>query len=123
MKYLCLIYLDEKALDAVPERESQALTDRSLDYDDQLRQNGHLVAAHALEPVRTATTLRLRDGKISVTDGPFAETKEQLGGFVLIDARDLNEAIQIASKIPPGCMGAVEVRPIRELARSKEHAS
>ena len=80
-----------------------------------LRQSGYRIAAEALESVQTATTVRVRNGKVSVTDGPFAETKEQLAGFYLIDARDLNEAIQVASKIPAARVGSVEVRPIRQL--------
>src|ERR671915_201397 len=82
---------------------------------DGLRRSGQLLAAEALEPVRTATTVRVRHGKVSVTDGPFAETKEQLAGFYLIEARDLNDAIQVAAKIPPAREGSIEVRPVREL--------
>ena len=109
MKYLCLVYLDEKKLDAVPDSECKAC-------GEALRKNGHHIAAEALQSVHTATTLRVRNGQLSVTDGPFAETKEQLAGFYLIDATDLNEAIQLASKIPPARVGSIEVRPIRELA-------
>jgi hypothetical protein len=109
MKYLCLVYLDEKKLDTVPDSECQAC-------GDALRQSGHHIAAEALQPVHTATTVRVRNGKMSVTDGPFTETKEQLAGFYLIDARDLNEAIQLAAKIPPARVGSVEVRPVRQLA-------
>jgi hypothetical protein len=109
MKYLCLVYLDEKKLTAVPDRECQAC-------GDNLREKGQLVAAEALQGVHTATTVRVRNGKVSVTDGPFAETKEQLAGFYLIDASDLNEAIQVASKIPPARVGSVEVRPVRQLS-------
>ena len=109
MKYLCLVYLDEKKLTAVPDRECQAC-------GDSLREKGKLVAAEALQGIHTATTVRVRNGKITVTDGPFAETKEQLAGFYLIDANDLNEAIQVASKIPPARVGSVEVRPVRQLS-------
>ncbi|MDQ3071197.1 MAG: YciI family protein [Acidobacteriota bacterium] len=108
MKYLCLVYLEASKLHAVPDREC-------ADCGNGLRQSGHLTAAEALQPVHTAATVRIRDGKVSVTDGPFAETKEQLAGFYLIEARDLNEAIQIASKIPPAREGSIEVRPVREL--------
>src|SRR5436190_16084732 len=104
MKYLCLVYLDEKELHAVPDRECKAC-------GDDLRESGYLVAAEALQGVQTATTVRVRNGKVSVTDGPFAETKEQLAGFYLIDAGDLNEAIKLASKIPPARVGSIEVRP------------
>ena len=108
MKYLCLVYLDEQKLHAVPDRECLAC-------GEGLKERGLLIAAEALEPVQTAATVRIRNGTVSVTDGPFAETKEQLAGFYLIDARDLNEAIQIAAKIPPAREGSVEVRPVREL--------
>jgi hypothetical protein len=108
MKYLCLVYLEEQKLHAVPDREC-------ADCGVGLRSSGLLIAAEALQPVETATTVRVRHGKVSVTDGPFAETKEQLAGFYLIEARDLNDAIQVASKIPPAREGSVEVRPIREL--------
>jgi hypothetical protein len=109
MKYLCLVYLEEKRLDEVPDSHCKA-------YSDELRKAGHTIAAEALQSVHTATTVRVRNGKVSVTDGPFAETKEQLAGFYLIDAKDLNEAIQVASKIPPARVGSIEVRPTRELS-------
>ena len=108
MKYVCLVYLEEQKLHAVPDRECKAC-------GDGFRKSGLLVAAEALESVQTAATVRVRNGKMSVVDGPFAETKEQLAGFYLIDARDLNEAIQIAAKIPPAREGSIEVRPVREL--------
>jgi hypothetical protein len=118
MKYLCLVILDEKALEAMSESASQALTDESLAYDQTLKDRGHFIAAQALESVNAATTVRVRNGKVSVTDGPFAETNEQIGGFILIEAKDLNEAIQLASKIPVIRLGAIEVRPIKELFAS-----
>jgi hypothetical protein len=108
MKYLCLVYLEEAKLRAVPDRECMAC-------GDGFRKSGLLVAAEALQPVATATTVRVRNGKVSITDGPFAETKEQLAGFYLIEARDLNDAIQVASKIPPAREGSIEVRPVRQL--------
>ena len=108
MKYLCLVYLEEEKLHAVPDKECLAC-------GDGFRTRGLLIAAEALQPVQTATTVRVRHGKLSITDGPFAETKEQLAGFYLIEARDLNDAIQVASKIPPAREGSIEVRPIREL--------
>jgi hypothetical protein len=108
MKYLCLVYLERDKFSAVPDREC-------ADCGTGMRHTGVLVAAQALQPVETATTLRVRNGRLSVTDGPFAETKEQLAGFYLIEARDLNEAIQIAAKIPPIREGSIEVRPVREL--------
>ncbi len=119
MKYLCMVFCDEKKLNALSESESQALDDESLAYDGDLRKRGHFVAAQALESVHAATTVRLRSGKVSVTDGPFAETNEQIGGFILIEAQDLNEAIQLASKIPSIRLGGVEVRPIKPLTSSK----
>ena len=108
MKYACLVYLEEEKLHAVPDRECQAC-------GDGFRKSGVLVAAEALQPIEAAATVRIRNGKLSVVDGPFAETKEQLAGFYLIEARDLNEAIQMAAKIPPAREGSIEVRPVREL--------
>ena len=119
MKYLCMVIVDEKKLNAMSESELQALDDESLAFDNTLRKRGHLIAAQALESVHAATTVRVRSGKVSVTDGPFAETNEQIGGFILIEAKDLNEAIQLASKIPAIRLGGVEVRPIKELTSSK----
>jgi hypothetical protein len=119
MKYLCLVYIEEKKLDAMPRDEYQTLVDDSLAYDDELRMNGHFIAANALQPVRTATMVQVRNGKMSATDGPFAETTEQLGGFILIEAKDLNEAIRVASKIPTARVGRVEVRPVQELTSSR----
>jgi hypothetical protein len=118
MKYLCMVIIDEKKLHAMSENDLQALDDESLDYDDKLRKGGHFLAAQALESVNAATTVRVRNGKVSITDGPFAETNEQIGGFILIEARDLNEAIQLASHIPGGRLGGVEVRPVKELVAS-----
>ncbi len=108
MKYLCLVYLDEQRLDELPDEDCVA-------YDIGIRKSGHCIASEALQSVQTATTARVRNGKLSVTDGPFAETKEQLAGFYLIEARDLNEAIQIAAKILPARLGSIEVRPVRPI--------
>lgn len=115
MKYLCLIYHDEQRLTALPEGEYRALVEETLAYDEELRHNGHYVSSSALEYVHAATSIRVRDGKPHVTDGPFVETKEQLGGYILIEARDLNEAIRIASKMPPARLGGVEIRPVKDL--------
>lgn len=115
MKYLCLVYAEERKLGDVPDAECVA-------YDSAIRDSGHCVASEALEPVETATTVRVRNGKVSVTDGPFAETKEQLAGFYMIEARDLNEAIQVAAKIPPARVGSVEVRPVRPIRESVQAA-
>ncbi|HLW55551.1 MAG TPA: YciI family protein [Candidatus Angelobacter sp.] len=123
MKYLCLVIVDEKKLKALSKRDSQALDDVSMAYDDRLRQSGHFVAAQALEHVSTAATLRLRRGKVSVSDGPFAETKEQVGGFILIEAKDRNEAVELAAKIPALRFGGVEVRPVKELVAAKQPRS
>src|SRR5262249_141914 len=98
--------------------EVQACIDESLDYDDALRKSGHYVASDALQPVQTATTIRIRDGKVFTTDGPFAETKEQLGGFYLIEATDLDDATHAAPQIPPAGRGWIEVGPVKERKRS-----
>jgi hypothetical protein len=108
MKYLCLVYLDEENWDACPDA-------CCADYAGELAERGKLLAGHPLHPVSSATTVRVRNGSVSVTDGPFAETKEMLAGFYLIDAKDLNEAIRIASDIPPAKNGSIEVRPVRTL--------
>ena len=118
MKYLCLVYLDEEAMNALPPSEWNALIRECIAYSDQLQASHYYLAGDALESVHTATTVRWRNGKLSATDGPFAETKEQLAGYCLLEARDLNEAIQLASKLPPARYGGVEVRPIRELEES-----
>ena len=108
MKYVCLVYAEEAQLASVSDNECLA-------NGAMLRDQGHYVAAEALHPVRTARTVRIRGGQLSVTDGPFTETKEQLAGFYLIDAKDWDEAIALASRIPPVRVGSVEVRPVREL--------
>jgi hypothetical protein len=115
LRYLCMVYNEEKMLNAMPRSEFQALVSAHLAYDDELRRSGHYLESAALEEEHAATIVRVRNGKMSVTDGPFAETKEQLGGFYLIEARDLNEAIQVASKIPSARTGSIEVRPVKEL--------
>ena len=108
MRYLCLVYSEEEKLVGFDDAECVA-------YDQSIRDSAHCVTSEALQPVATATTVRVRNGQVSVTDGPFAETKEALAGFYLIEARDLNEAISIAAKIPPARIGSIEVRPIRDL--------
>jgi hypothetical protein len=115
MKYLCLIYSDERKIASLPESESKTMMGEYLAFTSDIRQSGHYVAAERLRPTQTAITIRSRNGKISTTDGPFAETKEQLGGFYMIEARDLNDAIQVASRIPGTRMGSIEVRPVWEL--------
>jgi hypothetical protein len=116
MKYLCLIYDDEKHIASMPKHEMEGLTRDYGAFTEGLKAGGQLLASHRLQPIHTASTVRVRNGKVSATDGPFAETKEQLGGFYLIDARDLNEAIQVAAKIPSARIGSIEVRPIWEMS-------
>jgi len=115
MKYLLLCCNEEKKLNAMSKSEWDALVGETLAYLEELRKSGHYIVSEALESVQTATTVRVRNGKVSITDGPFAETKEQLGGFFLIDARDLNDAIQVASRFPSARLGSIEVRPVMEL--------
>jgi len=115
MRYLCLIYLNEAELAAMPEPQMSALNARHLEFNDGLVDGGHFIEAEALEPAGATTCIRARQGRTAVTDGPYAETKEQLAGFYLIEARDLNEAIQVASRIPSAPLGAIEVRPCRDL--------
>ena len=112
MKYLCLVYSDENDLHSLPESPEDT---ECHAYAVELGENGRLVSGEALEPVSTATTVRVRSGKVTVTDGPFAETKEQLAGFYLVDARDKAEAIEIAAGIPPARVGSIEIRPVRQL--------
>ena len=112
MRYLCLAYEEETKLTDLTQSEWDALRGETLTYLDELRHRGQVLTAEALQSARTATTVRVRNGKLTVTDGPFAETKEQLGGFFLIEARDLNEAIQVASRWPSARLGSIEVRPI-----------
>jgi len=119
MKYLCLAYEEEKKLNALSESEWAALREETLAYVEELRKSGCLVTAEPLQSVRTAATVRVRDGKVSRTDGPFAETKEQLGGFFLINARDLDEALEVAAKWPSARLGSIEVRPIEANLREE----
>lgn len=122
MKYLCLIFLDEQKLEVMSKSEAEALDDETFAYDEALRQSGHLLVAQALQSAQAATTLRVRNGKFSITDGPFAETNEQLGGFILIEATDLNAAIQMVSKSPLAPFGSIEVRPIMEVTRGSRES-
>ena len=114
MKYLCLIYNHEKNLAAYSKEQWDSLKEEYIAYTGSIKSSGHHLAGEGLQPTATAKAVRVRDGKISTTDGPFAETNEQLGGFYLIEARDLNDAIQIGSRIPSARMGSIEVRPIME---------
>jgi hypothetical protein len=108
MKYACLVYLEADKLHSVPDREC-------LDCGNAFRASGVMIGGEALHPVSTSATVRVRNGQVSVTDGPFAETKEQLAGFYLLEAASLAEAIQLAAKIPPARTGSIEVRPVRQL--------
>lgn len=116
MKYLCLVYLDEKRLNELPDEDCVA-------YDAAIRASGQCLASEALQSVHTATTVRMRDGQLSITDGPFAETKEQLTGFYMIEAQDLDEAIRIAGNIPPARVGSIELRPIRPIRETVARAA
>lgn len=115
MKYLCLVYVEETILNGFPNHERHNLSNESLAYCDKLKKAGQLLAASPLHPVETATTVRVREGKTLTTDGPFAETKEQLGGFLMIDVPDLNDAIRVATQFPAARFGSVEIRPMKEL--------
>lgn len=117
MKYLCLIYVDDSRVASLPGPALRQVVDECRCNEERLRASGQLLAAQALEPVTSATTLRHMGGDLVITDGPFAETKEYLGGFVLLEARDLNEALQIAGRLPSGRLGCVEVRPVRDWDR------
>ena len=114
MRYLCLVYFEEKTMETLSKSESDRCVRESLAYIEELQDSGHLIAAHALQPVRTATSLRLHNSKLSVTDGPFAETKEQLGGYSIIEVKNLDEALSVAARNPLLRGGhSIEVRPIR----------
>jgi hypothetical protein len=119
MKYLCLIYEEEGNLQALSESEWNGVVTECLAAYEDLQRSGHVLASEALQSVRAATTVRVRNGRLAATDGPFAETKEQLGGFYLIEARDLNEAIQVAARIPSARRGCVEVRPVWKLGQDE----
>src|ERR671922_1032927 len=115
MQYLCLVYGDPAVFDRLSEEEAAALDRASLAHDVDLRESGHLIVARALQPVDEAMTVRVRDGRMSATAGPFAETTEQLGGFLFIEARDLNEAVDIAGRVPVARYASIEVRPVLDL--------
>jgi hypothetical protein len=116
MKYICLGYIDENKWETISENERNALMDECFTYDDVLRKNGHFAGGEALQSARNAATLRWRNGKVSVTDGPYAETKEQLGGILILEARDLNHAIQLMSEHPGVKAGPFEIRPAEDLS-------
>ncbi len=115
MKYLCLIYSDESAWSKRTQEEQESMMKEYFEFTSSIRASGNYIGGDPLEPAHTATTVRVRGGKVSSTDGPYAETKEQLGGYYKIEAKDLNEAIQIASRIPGARYGSIEVRPVVEV--------
>jgi hypothetical protein len=113
MQYLLLIYDDEKIWEAMSKEQSGSMMGSYMKFTNDIKASGHMRAGDALQPVHTATTVRVRDGKTTTTDGPFAETREQLGGYYLIEAKDLDEAVKIAAKIPSATVGSIEIRPIQ----------
>jgi hypothetical protein len=115
MKYFCLGYIEPKKFETMSESERNAMVDECFTYDDELREKGHFAGGEALQGPQTATTLRWKDGKVSVTDGPYAETREQIGGILILEARDLNHAIQLMSKHPGVKTGPFEIRPVGNL--------
>jgi hypothetical protein len=120
MKFMFMIYHDEKVLDAIPDKEMQALVDSAIEYAEEIRRSGHYIASDALQRTGTARTVRVRAGKVSTTAGPFAETTEQLGGFFVIEAKDMDEACAVAARFPPSRVGVIEVRPVEELKHSRD---
>lgn len=115
MKYICLGYIEPNKFESMPEGERNAMMDECFNYDDKLRKNGHFAGGEALQGPQSAATLRWENGKVSITDGPYAETKEQIGGILILEARDLNHAIELMSKHPGVKMGPFEIRPAADL--------
>ena len=120
MKFMFVIYHDEGVLDAMPEKERQALVDSAIEYAEEIRRSGHYVASDALQRTQTARTVRIRAGKASTTVGPFVETREQLGGFFVIEAKDMDEACAVAARFPPARVAVIEIRPVQELMHSRD---
>ena len=120
MKFMFTIYHDENVLDAMPEKERQALVDSAIEYAEEIRQSGHYIVSNALQRTGTARTIRIRAGKVSTTVGPFVETTEQLGGFFVIEAKDMDEACAVAARFPPARVGVIEIRPVQELKHSRD---
>ena len=120
MKFMFTIYHDESVLDAMPQKERQALVDSAIEYAEEIRRSGHYIMSNALQRTGTARTIRVGTGKVSTTAGPFAETKEQLGGFFVIEAKDMEEACAIAARFPPARVAVLEVRPVQELTHSRD---
>jgi hypothetical protein len=115
VKYICLGYIEPGKFETMSESERNIMLDECFSYDDELRKNGHFAAGEALQPANTAMTVYLKSGKVAVTDGPYAETKEQLGGILVLEARDLNHAIHLISQHPGVKMGPFEIRPVADL--------
>ena len=115
MKYLCLIYSDESIWPKLPKAEMDSMMAAYMAFTESIKKSGQYLGRNRLQPTHASPTVRIRNGKLSTTDGPFAETKEQLGGYYLVEARDLNDAIQVASRIPSARAGSIEVRPIFEM--------
>ena len=120
MKFMFTIYHDENVLDAMPEKDMQALVDGAIEYAEEIRRSGHYIASDALQRTTTGRTIRVRDGKVSTTVGAFAETKEQLGGFFVIEAKDMDEACAVAARFPPARVAVIEIRPVQELKHSRD---
>ena len=120
MKFMFTIHHDPKVMGGLPEKEMQALVDSAIEYAEEIRRSGHYVASDALQRTSTARTVRIHDGKASITVSPFAETKEQLGGFFVIEAKDMDEACALAAKFPPARVAVIEVRLVRELKHSRD---
>ena len=120
MKFMFMIHHDEHVLDAMPETEMQALVDSAIEYAEEIRRSGHYIVSEALQRAPTARTIRVRAGTVSTTAGPFAETKEQLGGFFVIEAKDMDEACAVAARFPPARVGVIEIRPVQELKHSRD---
>ncbi len=120
MKYVCLIYLDEANYDSMSDQEKDHWINAMLDHDEELRQTGRYVSSNALQLPQNAVSLRVRNDGVLVTDGPFAETKEHLSGYIVIEAHDLNDAINVAGRIPVASFGTIEVRPVEILERRPE---
>ena len=120
MKFMFMICHDENVMDAIPETEMQGLVDSAIEYAEEIQRSGHYIASDALQRAGTARTIRVRAGKVSTTASPFAETKEQLGGFFLIEAKDMDEACAVAARFPPARVAVIEVRPVQELTHSRD---
>ena len=120
MKFMFTIYHDENELDAMPAPEMQALVDSAIEYAEEIRRSGHYIASNALQRAETARTIRVRADQVSTTAGPFAETKELLGGFFVVEAKDMDEACAVAARFPPARVAVIEIRPVQELTHSRD---